>query len=143
MPVWKLAAAAMALTLLLTGCGRQDEQSALEAAAQSLQNSIEDKDSGELMALLHPQFSANDELDRDWAKRTAAMLFLRHRKVGVITLNKRSWIDPTYPDKGFTAAEVALTGAEGLLPQRVGHYRAQLEWWLTDGKWQLARLRWE
>lgn len=143
MPVWKIAAATVVLSLLLVGCGRQDAQAALEAAAKSLQTSMEDKDIREMMSLIHPQFTANEGLDRDWAKRTATLMFLRHRNVQVIALNNRSWVDPTYPDKGYSEAQVALTGAEGLLPQRVGHYSIQLEWWRTDGEWQLARLRWE
>lgn len=143
MPVWKLAAAAVALSLLLVGCGREDSQAALEAAAKSLQKSIEDKDNRELISLIHPEFRANEELDRDWVKRTSTLMFLRHRNVRVIALNSRSWIDPTYPDKGYSEAQVALTGAEGLLPQRVGNYKVALEWWRTDGDWQLARLSWD
>ncbi|HCJ29794.1 MAG TPA: hypothetical protein DHV63_11000, partial [Pseudomonas sp.] len=60
-----------------------------------------------------------------------------------IALNRQSWIDPTYPDKGYSEAQVALTGAERWLPQRVGHYHVRLEWWLEDGEWLLARLNWE
>ncbi len=143
MPVWKLAAALMAMALLLAGCGRDDSQAALALAAQSVQDSIEDKDTSRLMEHLHSEFSANRELDRDWVRRTAALFFLRHRHVRVIVLNSRSWVDSTYRDKGYTEAQVALTGAEGLLPQRLGHYDVLLEWWLTDGEWQLARLSWE
>ncbi|NKQ09169.1 hypothetical protein [Pseudomonas sp. SST3] len=144
MPLWKLAAAAAAaVTLLLVGCGREDSQTALESAAQSLQDSIENKDNEELMAIIHPEFSANQRLDRDWVQRTAAMMFLRHGNVGVIALNRQSWIDPTYPDKGYSEAQLALTGAERWLPQRVGHYHVRLEWWREDGEWLLARLNWE
>lgn len=143
MPVWKLAAAAVALALILVGCGREDSQAELEAAAKSLQDSLENKDNRELMSRIHPEFMANGELDGDWVKRTATLMFPRHRNVRVIALNHRSWIDSTYPDKGYSEAQVALTGAEGLLPQRVGHYNVQLEWWRTDGEWQLARLTWD
>ncbi len=143
MPVWKLAVAFMAVALMLVGCGRDDPEAALQAAVESLQESIESKDTSRLMDLIHQEFSANQEADRDWARRTATVMFLRHRNVNVIALNSRSWIDPTYPDKGYSEAQVALTGAEALLPQRLGHYNAQLEWWLADGKWQLARLNWD
>lgn len=142
MPLWKLAAAAMAITLL-AGCGREDSQTALESAVQSLQDSVENKDNGELMARIHPEFSANQRLDRDWVQRTAALMFLRHGNVKVIALNRQNWIDPTYPDKGYSEAQVALTGAERWLPQRVGHYHVRLEWWREDGEWLLARLNWE
>ena len=143
MPVWKLAVAFMAVVLMLVGCGRDDPEAALQAAVESLQESIESKDTSRLMDLIHQEFSANQEADRDWARRTATLMFLRHRNVNVIALNSRSWIDPTYPDKGYSEAQVALTGAEALLPQRLGHYNARLEWWLADGKWQLARLNWD
>ncbi|AZZ43689.1 hypothetical protein C1896_01355 [Pseudomonadaceae bacterium SI-3] len=143
MPVWKLAVAFMAVALMLVGCGRDDPEAALQAAVESLQESIESKDTSRLMDLVHQEFSANQEADRDWARRTATLMFLRHRNVNVIALNSRSWIDPTYPDKGYSEAQVALTGAEALLPQRLGHYNARLEWWLADGKWQLARLNWD
>ena len=143
MPVWKLAVAFTAVALMLVGCGRDDPEAALQAAVESLQESIESKDASRLMDLIHQEFSANQEADRDWARRTATLMFLRHRNVNVIALNSRSWIDPTYPDKGYSEAQVALTGAEALLPQRLGHYNARLEWWLADGKWQLARLNWD
>ena len=112
-------------------------------AVQSLQDSIENKDSGELMARIHPEFSANQRLDRDWVRRTSALMFLRHNNVRVIAPSRQSWIDPTYPDKGYSEAQVALTGAEGWLPQRAGYYGVRLEWWLEDGEWLLARLSWE
>jgi hypothetical protein len=143
MPLWKLAVAFMAVALMLVGCGRDDPEAALQAAVESLQESIESKDTSRLMDLIHQEFSANQEADRDWARRTATLMFLRHRNVNVIALNSRSWIDPTYPDKGYSEAQVALSGAEALLPQRLGHYNARLEWWLADGKWQLARLNWD
>ena len=143
MPVWKLAVAFMAVALMLVGCGCDNPEAALQAAVESLQESIESKDTSRLMDLIHQEFSANQEADRDWARRTATLMFQRHRNVNVIALNSRSWIDPTYPDKGYSEAQVALTGAEALLPQRLGHYNARLEWWLADGKWQLARLNWD
>ena len=143
MPVWKLAAVVVGLALLLVGCGREDPQSALEAAVVALQESIESKDTARLMGLIHNDFRANRELDQDWVRRTATLMFLRHRNVRVIALDSRSWIDPIYPEKGHSEAQIALTGAEGLLPQRLGHYNVRLEWWLTDGDWQLARLSWE
>ncbi|WP_407294346.1 hypothetical protein [Stutzerimonas zhaodongensis] len=143
MPVWKLAVAFVTVAVLLVGCGRDDPEAALKAAVDSLQSSIENKDTSQLMDLVHNEFSANRELDRDWVRRTATLMFLRHRNVRVIALNSRSWIDPTYRDKGYSEAQVALTGAEALLPQRLGHYDVRLEWWLTDGRWQLARLSWD
>lgn len=63
-------------------------------------------------------------------------MFLRHRNVQVLALSSGSWIDPSHAGKGYSEAQVTLTGAQGLLPERAGHYDVSLEWWL-------ARLAWE
>ena len=143
MPVRNIAIATVLIALLLAGCGRDDPRTALESAAEALQGNIESRDTAALMAQLHPDFRANQRLDREWARRTAALMFLRHRNVKVLALSSDSWVDPGYRNRGHTEAQVALTGAQGLLPERAGHYRARLEWWLEDGEWLLARLDWD
>src|SRR3990167_38020 len=68
------------------------------------------------------------------------MLFMRHQNVRVLALSQNSYLDPTYRERGHSDLQVALTGAEGLLPDSASHYRVKLEWWLEDGQWQLAGL---
>jgi hypothetical protein len=52
--------------ILLTGCGAKDDpQARLEAAVQQLQDNLEAKDTGAVLAQLHPQFSAQQAFDRD------------------------------------------------------------------------------
>src|SRR5690606_26790337 len=94
---------------LLAGCSPSDPQAALEAAVQQLQDNLEAKDTGAVMEQLHPQFSAQQQYDREWARRTMALLFLRHKQVRVIAIGTRSEVDPTYSHKGHTRAEVAVT----------------------------------
>lgn len=134
----------LSLTFLLVGCGpREDPQAALEAAVQQLQDNIEAKRTGAVMDQLHGDFLARQELDREWAKRTMMLLFMRHKNIKVIALSKSSWIDSAVSSKGYTEAQVALTGAEGLIPDSARHYSVKLEWWLDDSEWKLARLDWE
>ncbi|WP_454256383.1 hypothetical protein [Pseudomonas sp. Marseille-Q8238] len=128
---------------LLAGCSRNDPQAALEAAVQQLQDNLEAKRPSAVIEQLHAQFGAQQHYDRDWAARTMTLLFMRYKQVKVIALSKNSHIDPTYRNKGYTQAQVALTGAQGLIPESAGHYSVKLEWWLEDGEWQLARLDWE
>jgi hypothetical protein len=138
---WPLA---LFFALLLGGCGGKDDpQAALEAAVQQLQDNIEAKDTGAVMTQLHPEFLARQELDREWAKRTMTLLFLRHKNIQVIALGKNSWIDAAIGSKGHTEAQVGLSGAEGLIPDSARHYAVQLEWWLEGDEWKLARLSWE
>jgi hypothetical protein len=144
-----MSARTFALPLLvfffvLAGCGAKDDpQVALEAAVQRLHDNLEAKSTSAVLGQLHPTFAAQQEFDRDWAKRTMTLLFLRHKNVQVIALSKNSWIDSTYSEKGHTEAQVALAGAEGLIPDSARHYTVKLEWWLEGGEWQLARLAWE
>jgi hypothetical protein len=134
----------VSLTLLLVGCGgRDDPQAALEAAVQQLQDNIEAKSTSAVLEQLHGDFLARQTLDREWAKRTMTLLFLRHKHIKVLALGKNSWIDAAISSKGHTEAQVALTGAEGLIPDSARHYSVKLEWWLDDGEWKLARLDWE
>ncbi|RRV29107.1 hypothetical protein EGJ23_03385 [Pseudomonas sp. o96-267] len=134
----------MSVTLLLAGCGgRDDPQAALEAAVQQLQDSIEAKSTGAVLEQLHDDFLARQELDREWAKRTMTLLFLRHKNIKVIALGKNSWIDSAISSKGYTEAQVGLSGAEGLIPDSARHYSVKLEWWLDGNEWKLARLDWE
>jgi len=141
MSAWKIAA--LAILLALVGCGRDDPEAALQQAVGQLQSSLENKQTGELMKLLHPDFQAQRQHDQEWARRTATLMFLRHRNVRVIALSQRSWVDPTYPDRGYTEAQVTLAGAESLLPQQAGHYQVRLKWRQEQGEWQLARLEWD
>lgn len=143
MPSRLFALSFLVLLSLLGGCTRSDPQAALEAAVQQLQDNLEAKDSGAVLEQLHPQFSAQQQYDRAWAQRTMALLFLRHKQVRVLALSRSSRIDPTYGSKGHTQAQVALTGAEGLIPDSARHYSVRLEWWLEDGEWRLAKLDWE
>jgi len=136
------------LSLLLTlfalaGCGRDDPRAQLDAAVEQLQGNLEAKNSGAVIDQLAGDFRANGEFDRDWARSTMTLMFLRHQQVKVILLSSDSRLDPTYPNRGHTAAQVALTGAENLIPDSAGHYAVKLEWWREGSDWKLARLDWQ
>ncbi len=140
----KFATPLLLLAVLLSGCGAKDApQARLEAAVQQLQENLEAKKTAAVMDQLHSEFRAQQANDRDWAKRTMTLLFLRYNNVKVLALSKNSRVDVTYRDKGYTDAQVGLTGAEGLIPDSARHYAVKLEWWQDDGGWKLARLDWE
>lgn len=143
MPLRHLTLVCLLALIGLTSCSKDSPQAALEKAVSQLQENLESKRSSSVLEQLHGQFTAQQQYDRDWARRTMALLFLRHKNVQVIALSKQSQIDPVYRDKGHTRAEVMLAGAQGLLPDSARHYRVNLEWWLEEGEWQLARLEWE
>lgn len=144
MPTRLFALAFVMFCALLSGCGAQDDpQAALEAAVQQLQDNLQAKQNSAVLEQLHPQFSAQGEFDREWAQRTMLLLFMRHKNVKVLALSKDSRIDATYREKGHSKAQVALAGAESLIPDSARHYRVKMEWWLEGDEWKLARLNWE
>lgn len=143
MPARRIPLIFLLALALLAGCADDDPQAALEQAARGLQAGLEEKSVNSVLELLHSEFQAGEGQDRVWAERSMRLAFLRHRNIRVIALRHASRLDSSYLDRGYTEADVALSGADGLLPQRAGHYSVRLEWWLEDGQWRLARLNWD
>jgi hypothetical protein len=131
--------------LVLAGCGRDDPQASLEAAVQQLQDHIEAKKTSAVLDMLHPRFRAQAELDSEWARNTMTLLFLRYPNVKVVAVTRRSQVDPATPLSGQTEAQVVLSGAQGLIPERVAPYAITLRWRREgDGKdWKLLDLEWQ
>ncbi len=127
----------------LTACSKDDPQAALEAAAQQLQDHLEAKDSGAVFDMLDPRFRAKDEFDRDWARKTMALMFLRYANVKVIAVTRSSRIDPPGSPIGVTDAQIVVTGAQGLIPERASPYTVQLRWQRDGKEWKLRDLQWE
>ncbi len=141
-PLARLWIVALALTLI-TGCSPSNPQAALEKAVQQLQENLEAKRTSAVLDQLHPEFRAQQQYDSQWAQRTMLGLFLRYQNVRVIALSKTSTLDPASSSKGYTEAQVAVTGAEGLIPDNANAYSVKLEWWLEGGEWKLARIDWK
>ncbi|MCW5668811.1 MAG: hypothetical protein KIT86_04055 [Hydrogenophaga sp.] len=129
--------------LLLAGCGKTDPQTALEAAVQALQDNLEAKKSGAVMDQLHPNFQAGEGMDREWAKRTMALMFLRYAHIRIVAVTRSSRIDTGSSQVGHTEAQVVVTGAQGLIPERAEPYAIRLQWRLDGSDWKLIELQWE
>lgn len=129
--------------VLLVGCGKTDPQSALEAAVQQLQDNLEAKKTGAVLDQLHASFQAGEGMDREWAKRTMTLMFLRYANVKIIAVTRSSRIDPGTSQVGHTEAQVIVTGAQGLIPERAAPYAVKLQWRRDGSDWKLIELRWE
>ncbi|WP_305688840.1 hypothetical protein [Hydrogenophaga sp.] len=139
---WWLVLAVVA-GVLLSACGKDDPQARLEAAVQQLQDNLEAKDTSAVIDQLDAAFLAQDGLDRDWARKTMTLMFLRYASVKVIAVTRKSSIDPTAPQSGLTQAQVLVTGAQGLIPERAAPYEVRMEWRYVSDDWKLTRLTWE
>lgn len=137
-----LLAGLVALALVvMTGCGRDDPQAELEAAVRTLQGNLEGRQAGAVLDQLSPDFRAQSDLDREWAKRTMTLLFLQNANVTVVALTRTSRL--TGKASGETDAQVVLAGGSGLLPERASPYAVKLQWRREGRQWRLARLDWE
>lgn len=128
---------------LFPACSKPDPQTALEAAVQQLQDRLEARDSKAVLTMLDTRFRAQDEYDAEWARKTMALMFLRYANVKVIAVTRSSRIDPPGSGIGITEAQVLVTGAQGLIPERASPYSVQLQWALDGSDWKLRDLRWE
>lgn len=137
------ALVALSSSVWLVGCAKDDPQASLEAAVQQLQDHIEARKTGAVMDMLHTRFRAQAELDREWAQRTMTLLFMRYPNVKVVAVTRRSQVDPATPLSGQTEAQVLLSGAQGLIPERVAPYAITLRWRREGDDWKLLDLEWQ
>ncbi len=140
---WVTLALMVCAAALFTACSKPDPQRALDAAVQELQDHLEAKDSKAVLAMLDARFRAQDEHDAEWARKTMALTFLRYANVKVIAVTRSSRVDPPGSSIGITEAQVLLTGAQGLIPERASPYSVRLQWALDGSDWRLRDVRWE
>lgn len=110
---------------------------------QALQDNLEAKNTSDVMDMLALDFRAQQELDREWAKRTMALMFLQHAKVKIVVLTRSSQIDPVVPQTGYTDAQVVLSGAQNIIPDAAAPYSVRLQWHWDGKKWKLRTLEWK
>lgn len=127
----------------LAACGKDDPQAKLEAAVKALQAAIEARDTGDVMDLLDEHFQGSGNLDRDGTRRMLTATFLRFQSIKVIAMSSQARVDPQTPTLGRVEAQVLVTGAQGLIPERAEPYAVRMEWRLVGGDWKLADLRWD
>lgn len=138
-----LAGLASALILLTAACSKDDPQARLAAAAKALQAAIEARDTGDVMDLLDEHFQASANLDRAGTRRLLTASFLRYQNIRIVAMSSSHQVDPQTPTLGRSEAQVLVTGAQGLVPERAEPYGVKLEWRLVGGDWKLSDLRWD
>ncbi|MDO8905531.1 hypothetical protein [Hydrogenophaga sp.] len=133
----------MLMGLLLGACSKDDPQARLEATVRQLQKNIEARDAGAVMELVDARFRMQGDLDADRARRTMMGIFYRYANIKVFAVGHQTRIDPASSLTGYTEAQVLVTGAQGLIPERATPYSVRMEWRLVDDDWKLYDLKWE
>lgn len=137
--LWWSAALATAW-LLLAGCARTPPEQALRETIQALQVAVEQRNAAAVEDHLADDFVGPLGMDRDGARRLAALTFLRHRDIGVTIGPLDLSMQQDHATVRFNAA---LTGSSGrALPDAARLYEVETGWRLEDGEWRLTSARW-
>lgn len=127
----------------LIACSSPSPEDALNEAARQLQANLEDKQAGAVVKQLHTDFHAQQRYDKQAAHQQMLGLFLRYRNVNIIVLNRQCQLDKGFNYRGQCTAQVTVTGAQGLIPERLDYYQVSSQWELSGNDWQLHSLDWK
>ena len=134
-----MAAAGIVLALVM-GCARPAPEEALRNAVAGVQQSIEERDAGALRRYLSGDFIGPNGMDRDQARRTAALYMMQHQSVGLTIGPMNIDLEEPHATVRFSAA---LTGGSGrLLPDRANLYQVEPGWRMEGGDWKITSARW-
>lgn len=129
--------------LAMVACSSPSPEDALDDAAKQLQTNLENKQAGAAVRQLHEDFMARQSYNRQAAQQQMLGLFMRYKNVNIVVLNRQCQLDKGYHDLGHCTAQVTVTGAQGLIPERLNHYQVSSQWQLAGKEWQLLRLDWQ
>ncbi len=130
-------------TLMLTACSLPSPEGALNEAAKQLQGNLENKQAGAVVKQLHDDFMAQQYYNKQAIHQQMLGLFLRYKNVNIIVLNRQCQLDAGFNYRGQCTAQVAVTGAQGLIPERLDYYQVRSEWELGGNEWLLISLDWQ
>ena len=130
----------LAVLALATGCRRESAEQALRQEVAAFQAAIESRDAGGMAAFLAADFVGNDGLDRDGARRLAALYFMRNARIGITS----GPLDIQLQDDHATVrTTVVLTGGSGGLLPETGRAHAVASGWRRErGQWRMTSLSW-
>lgn len=130
------------LAASLVGCGSASPEDALNQAARKLQSNLEDKQAGAVVRQLHDDFMAQQRLDKQSVYQQMLGVFLRYRNINILVVDRQCELDKGFNYRGQCTARVAVTGAQGLIPERVDSFQVSSQWELSGGEWLLHGLEW-
>ncbi|GHD67026.1 hypothetical protein GCM10007164_06650 [Luteimonas padinae] len=138
-PRWRIAAALL-LVAAMAACARPQPEEALRQALDGIQAAIEARDAGEVSEHLSDDFIGPGGLDRDGARRLAALHFMRHGDVGVLPGPLDIELQDDHARVRFSAV---LSGGSGrLLPDSAQAWQVDTGWRLVDGEWRMSSADW-
>lgn len=126
--------------LLSAGCSRPPPEVALREAVAAMEASIAARDAAALVRHLDEDFIGPGGMDRDGARRTAALYFLQHASIGVVAGPLSIELQDARAQVSFTAA--VSGGSSRLLPDSGQVHDVRTGWRLRDGEWRMTAIEW-
>src|SRR5690606_2569239 len=115
-------------------CARTPPEQALRETVREAVDAIESRDASALADHLAADFVGPGGLDRDGARRLAALHFLRHGDVGVLPGPLDVELQDRHARVRFNAV---LSGGSGrLLPDSSQALQVDTRWQMADGEWR-------
>lgn len=142
-----IATGIVLLIVLLAGCSqRAGPEQAVRESIVTLETALAERSPGDVLDTLADSFlggrSGQLDMDKDGAKKTLAVYFLRYHRIRVVVTQVEVEVDPYEPALARATANVALAGGESLIPNSAGFYQVESHWQEIDGAWQITRLQW-
>ena len=135
-----LAVAATVLALVLAGCRKEPPEQALRNTIAAMEAAAEKHDNDALFASIAEDFSGSEGMDRQAFRRYVTFTGMRSKSVGV----QLGPLDVKLFDQRATVTfTAALSGGEGLLPDRIQVYDVDTGWRLDGGEWKLISAKWK
>ncbi len=127
------------VAVLSAGCSRPPPEEALRETIAAMAAAAEARDADALAEHVAVDFAGPGGMDRDGLRRTAALIWLRSRAVGVTLGPLEVEVTGEHARAGFSAA---TRGGEGLLPDSANLYRVETAWRIEGGEWRLISAEW-
>lgn len=135
-----LACLLASLCLSVTGCSKPLPEQALRESIGKLEQAALKKDSSEFFEFFAEDFSGSDGLDRESFRRYVQLVWLQNKDIGV----QMGPLDVKLMDDRATVDfTVALSGGQGLLPDRGQIYQVQTGWRREGDDWRLISATWK
>lgn len=139
---WLMLPAVTLVLVAFSGCKRDAPEEAIRAQVTALQAAIEARSASDVADLLDEDFIGPQGMDRRGARQTAAVLMLRHQRIGVVMGPLD--VELQGADRARVRTRAALTGGDGaaLLPDSAQAWRVESGWRLRGDTWRITSLEW-
>ena len=131
---------ALLLSILVTGCERTDDETALRRALETMQTAIESRKTDTFMQHISDDYRDEQGGDVKALRRLLLFHFLRNRKIGVYITAQKLEMHGNLAKISFNAT---LTGGEGLVPERARVYTVKTRWRKQGDQWKIYHAAWE